>query len=331
MTLLDFYYNFTNFGVMDHSSSFPHLPVLLTEVIHAFQSCQFKVFIDGTLGAGGHAEAILSSHPEIEVFLGIDQDPYALKLATERLKPWKHKTHFKHGNFSNFELFLKEIGQSAIDGIMVDLGVSSMQVDQAERGFSFSREGPLDMRMNPQQELTAAEVINGGTEQELGRIFREYGEEKKWRIAAHTIVEARKKKTVLTTSDLVGILKPIFPWNPKKGINPLTLIFQALRIYVNRELDVLEDFMDKAINFLSPQGRLAVISFHSLEDRIVKNHMRLAASDKWDTSGIGGLFQDKKPIVSVVTRKPICASEEEIEHNPRSRSAKLRVVEKLAD
>lgn len=319
-----------NWSIAMNHPFFAHRSVLLLEVIEAFQACCLRTFIDGTLGAGGHAEALLHSHPEIEFYLGIDQDSSALALASSRLAPWKEKIHLRHGNFVDFDLYLKEKGIETVDGILVDLGVSSMQFDQAERGFSFSKEGPLDMRMNPKQDLTAADIINTWSEQDLGYIFREYGEEKKWKIAARVIIEARLKGPILTTSQLTTLLKPIFPWNPKKGIHPLTLIFQALRIAVNQELAVLEQFMAKAMDSLSPGGLLVVISFHSLEDRIVKNAMRLAASDKWDTSGIAGVFLDKKPTVSLVTKKPICPTEEEIESNPRSRSAKLRIAKKIA-
>lgn len=312
-----------------HSPTYPHLSVLLHEVVNLFESTPLKIFIDGTLGAGGHAEAILKAHPEIELYIGIDQDPQALEIAKGRLEPWHHKLAFKHGNFSDFDLFLKERSLTHVDGILVDLGVSSMQIDQPARGFSFSKEGPLDMRMDTTQGSTAADLVNTLSEGDLGRIFRDYGEEKRWRLAAKGIVEARQLKTIETTTDLINILRPLLPWNPKKGINPLTLIFQALRIAVNRELDVLETFVPQAIDALNLQGRLAVISFHSLEDRIVKQEMRLAADDKWETSGIGGVFRDKKPTVKLVTRKPIEPSEEEVNLNPRSRSAKLRCIEKL--
>lgn len=312
------------------STSFPHQPVLLQEVLAAFEDRQITTFVDGTLGAGGHAQSILEAHPEIIRYVGIDQDQNALAIASARLQPWKKTLVIQQGNFADIDRFLKERNITHVDGILVDLGVSSMQIDQAERGFSFSREGPLDMRMDPTSTLTASDIVNTWTEQELARVFRDYGEERKWRLAAHTIVLARSQKSIQTTSDLVAILKPIFPWNPKRGINPLTLIFQGLRICVNRELERLELFLPKAVDLLSPGGRLAVISFHSLEDRIVKNHFRLAASDKWETSGLGtGLFRDKKPTVELITKKPIIPSDEEIDQNPRSRSAKLRVIEKL--
>ena len=309
--------------------SFPHHPVLLAEIIQAFDSVSLHVVIDGTLGAGGHAEALLVRHPEIQHYLGIDQDPQALAMAIERLKPWTSKITFKHGNFAQFDDFLKELSLPMPDAILLDLGVSSMQLDQPLRGFSFMRDGPLDMRMNPHLSLTAADIVNTWSEQELGRIFRDYGEEKQWRAAARTIVQARQSRPFVMTSDLKAILTPALARYSKKGIHPLTLVFQALRICVNRELEVLETFLPKALDLLVPKGRLAVISFHSLEDRIVKTQMRLAASDKWETSGLSGLFRDKDPTVMLITKKPIEAGAEEIRSNPRSRSAKLRVIEKL--
>lgn len=307
----------------------PHYPVLLAEVVDAFSSKPLSIVIDGTLGAGGHAEAILEAHPEIQAYIGIDQDPHALSLSSERLKPWASKLILKHGNFAQFDQFLKELSLPKPDAILVDLGVSSMQLDQAMRGFSFMQEGPLDMRMDPTNELTAAEIVNTWSAQELGRIFREYGEEKQWRAAARVIVEARQSQPFTTTAELKAVLTPALARYAKKGIHPVTLVFQGLRLCVNRELEVLETFLPKAIDLLAPGGRLAVISFHSLEDRIAKNEMRLAASDKWETSGLAGLFRDKDPIVKLITRKPIEATEEEVSLNPRSRSAKLRVVEKL--
>jgi 16S rRNA (cytosine1402-N4)-methyltransferase len=306
----------------------PHVPVLLTEVLQAFEGCHLKIFVDGTLGAGGHSAAILEAHPEIELLVGIDQDPTALEIARKRLLPWKEKARFIHSNFSHMKTLLDEQGIQQVNGILLDLGVSSMQFDQPEKGFSFMHEGPLDMRMNPKDPLTAADIVNTWSEQDLGRIFREYGEEKQWRQAARVIVSARNKEPILTTKALADILRPLFTWK-KKGINPLTLIFQALRICVNKEIEVLEKVLPQAIDLLDTGGRLAVISFHSLEDRVVKNTFRYAADDKLDTSGIGGMFIDKDPTVSPITRKPVSATEKEVEANPRSRSAKLRAIEKL--
>lgn len=306
---------------------FPHTSVLLEETLAFFRKQNLRYFIDGTLGAGGHSEAILKEHPEIERLIGIDQDPIAQKIAQERLLPWKGRIHYVQQNFSHLKKILNSLSIPGVDGILLDLGVSSMQFDQPEKGFSFMRDGPLDMRMDPFSELTAAEIVNTWGEDRLGRIFRDYGEEKRWRAAAKAIVTARSQAPIRTTLQLGTVLKAVLT-SRKKEINPLTLIFQALRIAVNSELEVLQEVLPESIELLNPGGKLAVISFHSLEDRIVKNVMRFAASDKVDTSGIGGLFLDKEPLVDILTRKPVVASEEEIRENPRSRSAKLRVVEK---
>lgn len=305
----------------------PHLSVLLNEVVEAFQDVELKTFLDGTLGAGGHASAILQAHPEIEKFYGLDQDTSALEIARERLLPWQSKTELIHTNFSGLAEALKE---QKCDGLLLDLGVSSMQLDRPERGFSISRPGPLDMRMNMEGPLTAADVVNTWSEYDLARIFRDYGEEKRWRAAARAVVKARQEKPILTTQELVDLLLPVVKdFRSQKSIHPLTLIFQALRIAVNEELQVLEIALKAAIEALNPGGRLAVISFHSLEDRIAKQYFRYLASDKEDTRGIAGVFRDKKPIVRDVTRKPVTAGEKECAENPRARSAKLRVVEKI--
>lgn len=306
-----------------------HESVLLEEVLRSFEGLSLKIFIDGTIGAGGHASAILTQHPEIERFIGFDQDPYALNIAQNKLeKNWGNKITLIHSNFVNFDQHLIRLGIQGFDGMLLDLGVSSMQLDIAERGFSFSKEGPLDMRMDPTAALTAAEIVNTWTERELGLLFRDSGEEKEWRRAARAIVRAREQKPITTTLELANVLYPVLR-HSKKTINPLTLIFQALRICVNQELEKLEHVLPKAINLLNPGGRLAVISFHSLEDRVVKNVFRYAGDDKESTSGISGVFADKEPLVFPITKKPLEAGDEEINRNPRSRSAKLRVVEKL--
>lgn len=307
----------------------PHHSVLLQEVLNAFETLNISMFVDGTLGAGGHSAALLEAHPEIEHFLGIDQDPTALAIAKERLAPWSEKVHFFRGNFGELGEALSEHQMSKVNGILLDIGVSSMQFDQPEKGFSFLHEGPLDMRMDPEGPLTAEEVVNSWSEAELGRVFREYGEERRWRKAAYAIVKVRAERPIKTTLQLGAILDPVLRvWPQKKGIHPLTLVFQALRICVNGELEVLEKVLPQAIDALAPGGRLAVITFHSLEDRIVKRAFRFAASDKEQTTGLGGLFLDKEPTVDLVTRKPISPSTEEVATNPRARSAKLRVVEK---
>lgn len=307
----------------------PHISVLMDQILDSFRNLNLYVFVDGTLGAGGHSAAILQSHPEIVQFIGIDQDPEALKITEKRLADWEDKIHLVAGNFSGINNYLDSSNIAGIDGMLLDLGVSSMQIDQPEKGFSFTKEGPLDMRMDPSQELTAADIINTWSEQELGHIFRKYGEERRWRAAAGAVVRARKERSINTTLELVKVLKPVLVFRSKRGINPLTLIFQALRICVNKELERIEKVIPIIIQRLNKGGRLAVISFHSLEDRIVKNAFHYAASDKEDTSGIGGVFISKDPQVRLITRKPLVATPEEIADNPRSRSAKLRVVEKI--
>ena len=305
----------------------PHASVLLHEMIEFFRDRPIRYFVDATLGAGGHSAAFLEAHPEIELLIGIDQDPVARGIAAERLAPWKNKVRIVAGNFSEMTELVRSVGIDAVDGIIFDLGVSSMQFDMSEKGFSFMRDGPLDMRMDPTRSLSAAEIVNTWPEGDIGRVFRDYGEEKRWRAAARVIVEARKEKPITTTLELVSVIRKAIPVT-KKGINPATLVFQALRIAVNRELEVLETALPAALDLLVPGGRLAVISFHSLEDRIVKNFMRYAADDKVDSQGIGGVFLDKEPTVIPITRKPVIPADEEIAGNPRSRSAKLRVVEK---
>lgn len=305
-----------------------HTSVLLREFLRFYEDKSLRYFVDGTLGAGGHAAAVLETHPEIELFIGIDQDDTALRIARERLLPWQQKILLVKGNFEDLKKHLEKKQIRFVDGLLFDLGVSSMQFDIPEKGFSFSQDGPLDMRMNQEALLTADEIVNTWSEQDIGRVLREYGEEKQWRMAARAIVSAREKEPIRTTKQLAAILNPLFSWK-KKGINPLTLIFQGLRIAVNRELDVLASMLPQALDCLVKGGRLSVISFHSLEDRIVKNCFRYAADDKENTSGLGGIFLDKEPMIQILTRKPVSPSDEEIQSNPRSRSAKLRVVEKL--
>lgn len=306
-----------------------HVSVLVKEWLHFLEGRPIRYFIDATLGAGGHAKALLQEHPEIERLLGMDQDPEAMVIAFEALKPFSHQVVTVQGNFARLDKFAPLIGVEKVDGILMDLGVSSMQLDRGERGFSFMKQGPLDMRMSPENPLTAEIVVNEWPERELARIFRDYGEEKRWRGAAHAIGQARKEQRLENTHQLVEVLRPVFASAPKKGIHPMTLVFQALRICVNGELEVLEKALPQAIDLLAPGGILAVISFHSLEDRLVKNAFQWAASDKVETSGLSGLFLDKDPIIKILTRKPIIASDEEIALNPRSRSAKLRVVQKI--
>lgn len=285
-----------------------HIPVLLKQVLSAFEGKSLKTYVDCTLGAGGHAAAVLTAHPEIETFVGLDQDSYALQLAKANLAPFAAKTRLYHANFSTLTEISQELGLT-FDGILADIGVSSMQLDQGERGMSFLKEGPLDMRMNPEQPLTAADIVNRYSEDKIAYIFRELGEEPAWRKAAKAVVEARKKKKFVTTKDLVDLLHRICIHT--RRIHPLTRVFQGLRIATNRELEVLERLLDDLETCLSPGGRVAIISFHSLEDRLVKQKFR------------------QKNILKIITKKPLEADEEEIALNPRSRSAKIRIAERI--
>ncbi|BAU09585.1 S-adenosyl-methyltransferase [Leptolyngbya sp. NIES-3755] len=281
------------------SSEFFHIPVLSREVIDGLAVHSGGEYLDATVGGGGHSELILAAAPEVKL-TAIDQDEFALSAAREKLGD---RVTFHHTNFAEFNP-----GESKFDGILADLGVSSAQFDIADRGFSFRHEAALDMRMNQQQELTAAEIINHWEESKLADIFYTYGEERLSRRIARRIVEKRPFKT---TTELADAIAGSVPKQYRYGrIHPATRVFQGLRIAVNRELEVLETFMQKAPTWLKPGGRLAIISFHSLEDRIVKHRMK------------------ESEILTVITKKPIIAQEDEIRENVRSRSAKLRIAER---
>lgn len=290
-----------------------HEPILVEAFLSFFQHKQLRTFVDCTIGAGGHAQALLTQHPEIERLYGLDQDTLALEIAAETLRPFSDKVTLLQGNFRDLKDLVPE---QQVDGMFIDLGVSSMQLDRPEKGFSLYKEGPLDMRMDPSLDLTAEEVINRFSEKALGDIFRDLGEERRWRRAAKALVEARKKKRIKTTTDLTESLKHVLTWGGRKGkkIHPMTLVFQALRIFVNDELGAIERVIPQAIEMLKPGGLLGVISFHSLEDRIVKHAFRQHAMEKQ---------------VMILTKKPLIADFEEIKRNPRSRSAKMRFVEKV--
>ncbi|MFN0065807.1 MAG: 16S rRNA (cytosine(1402)-N(4))-methyltransferase RsmH [Chlamydiales bacterium] len=286
-----------------------HEPVLYQEIIDFFSPLKMTTFVDGTVGLGGHAIGILTAHPEIQRFYGIDRDWEALNHSRIRLAPFQEKVVLHQGSFTEID----ELVEGSVEGILLDLGVSSLQLDCPDKGFSFYKEGPLDMRMDPSQVTTAEEIVNKFSEQNLGQLFKEYGEERKWRQAAKAIVEARRKKRITTTKQLREIVEAVIPWGGRK-IHPATLVFQAIRIKVNEELILLQEVLPKAIALLAPGGRLGVISFHSLEDRIVKEQFRK--------------FCVEEKSAHLLTRKPIVAQDEERKKNRRSRSAKLRFLEK---
>lgn len=281
-----------------------HISVLQDPILELFKDKKLNSFIDATLGAAGHSLAMLKAHPELTCLIGFDRDPSALEIARSLLPEGSILIH------SNFR-HLKRNVSTQVDGILFDIGVSSMQLDQAARGFSFMQDGPLDMRMDSTQTLTAEDVVNSYPEDKLANVIYEYGEEHASRRIAKAIVQARRKERIDTTQRLVAVIETVLPRRGK--IHPATKTFQALRIEVNAELDSLKDALDQALELLAPGGILAVISFHSLEDRIVKYHFRA---------------QDKEQFL-ILTKKPTIASDAECRANPRSRSAKLRAIQKI--
>ncbi len=303
-----------------------HQPVLVKEVLDAMNLEAAELVVDGTLGLGGYSEAALERSSKLRV-IAFELDEENLAFAKARLVKFADRISYINDNFGNLEKALSEIGVREVDGIMLDLGLSSPQIDVADRGFSFMREGALDMRFGKMQKLTAAEVVNTYDIEELTRIFREYGEEPSaWRIA-NAIFEKRKTKKFETTTELAEMIANLFP-GKKQKIHPATRVFQALRIEVNKELEMLEEVLKQALNVLKPDGRLAVVAYHSLEDRIVKNFLRensrefVNEPDELTTTILN-------PPLKLVYKKPITPSELEIRDNPRSRSAKLRVAAKI--
>ncbi len=287
-----------------------HHPVLLKEVVDFLNIKPDGCYVDGTLGGGGHATAILEKMNENGIYVAIDQDEAVLKKTAEKLRRFRSKLFFVHGVFSDISSILENLNISSVDGVLLDLGVSSFQLDEAGRGFSFLRDGPLDMRMNPLNPETAADLVNELPEEELKKIFGELGEERFSGRIASAMVRQREEKLFSTTKDLAELIRRSVPHSKKSKIHPATRVFQALRIRVNRELEHLNSFLDLKFDFLNPSGRVAIISFHSLEDRMVK----------WGFRSWSGF--------KIVTKKPVIPTEEEQSLNPRSRSAKLRVIEK---
>lgn len=320
-----------------------HVPVLLKEVLRELKAEEPGFYLDCTVGVGGHAEAILKQNPDNRV-IGIDRDEEALQLAKERLTPFGERVQLYHGNYREVEeilesaraVFLRSGGEEMVSnpaylkGVLFDLGVSSLQLDRAERGFSFQKDAFLDMRMDQTQTLTAFDVVNRASQEELEEIFSKWGEERWARSISRKIVEERKAGEIRTTGQLAQIVQAAIPKRfQSRGIHPATKVFQALRIKVNQELDFLKESLERVVSFLKTGGRLCVISFHSLEDRIVKetflNLAKGCQCPPWFPTCVCG----RKPVIRLVHKRPITPSEEEKKENPRSRSAKLRVAEKI--
>lgn len=306
--------------------SFSHIPVLLNETIDGLNIKENGIYVDGTAGGGGHSAEILSRLKDGKL-ISIDQDPDAIRHVMERFKDEPNSIIVK-GNFSDMKELLNLRGVYAVDGVMLDIGVSSHQLDTAQRGFSFHEEAPLDMRMSQQGE-SAYDIVNTYDYASLARIINNYGEEKFASSIAKNIVKAREQKPIETTLELAEIIKNSVPQKVRRDGHPARKTFQALRIAVNKELDVLEKGLDDAFELLSKGGRLAVITFHSLEDRIVKQKMASFCSGCTCPKDFPVCVCGNKPRAKLINRKPIVASESELEINVRSRSAKLRVCEKL--
>lgn len=309
---------------------FNHKSVLLEEVIDGLDIKPDGIYVDGTLGGAGHAAVVCSRLGEKGRFIGIDQDEDAIAVSGERLKKYGERVSVVRSNYSDMVNVLHHLGIEKVDGITLDLGVSSFQLDTTERGFSYRLDAPLDMRMDNRQELTAAIVVNEYSESELFHIIRNYGEDKFAKNIAKNIVLERKQEPILTTGRLAEIVSHSIPMKIKKqGGHPAKRTFQAIRIEVNHELEVLERTISDMIDLLNPGGRFCIITFHSLEDRIVKQAFRQAQNPCTCPPDFPVCVCGKKPRGKQITRKPILPSEEEMEQNPRSKSAKLRVFEHI--
>ena len=303
-----------------------HQSVLLSEIVEYLRPARDDgTLVDATIGLGGHAEALLERYPQVHI-LGIDRDPQALAASAARLERFGNRVTFAQGRHETLIDILKKQNIESVSGLLADLGVSSMQLDDASRGFSFRYDAPLDMRMGPESK-TAADLVNTLGEQELATILRDYGEEPMARRIAKAIVTARAEGTIETTAKLAEIVRSV-KWSKPGQIDPATLTFQALRIAANEELIGLDRFIDDAIEVLEPNARIAIIAFHSLEDRIVKRALRRLEGECTCPPNLPVCGCGAKEVVEILTSRPVTASEEEVQRNPRSRSAKLRVAEK---
>lgn len=309
---------------------FQHKSVLLQECIDALNIRPDGIYLDGTLGGAGHSSQIARRLTEGGRLIGVDRDRTALAAAKERLAPYADRVTLVHSNFAEIDAILDSLGIPAVDGMLFDLGVSSPQLDDASRGFSYMADAPLDMRMDKDDVLTAGEVVNTWPQGELRRILYDYGEERYAPQIAAAICRAREKAPIETTLELVDIIRSAMPAQAlREKQHPAKRSFQAIRIAVNDELGAVSRMMQAAVGRLNPGGRLAVITFHSLEDRIVKSEMQQAARGCTCPPEFPVCVCGKKPLVKLVTRKPIVSGLAELEENPRARSAKLRVAEKL--
>ena len=310
-------------------TEFHHISVLLDECLDGLAIRPDGIYVDGTLGGAGHSSQI-AKRLTTGRLIGIDRDPVALKAAGERLAKVTDRATLVHANFCQMKQVLEDLQSPGVDGIVLDLGVSSPQLDDAQRGFSYMADAPLDMRMNNRDSLSAYQVVNNWSQEELKRILYTYGEERYAPQIAAAICRRREVQPIETTMELVDVIRSAMPPAAlREKQHPAKRSFQAIRIAVNDELGAVETIRKDAVDLLNPGGRLAIITFHSLEDRIVKNGMATAAKGCTCPPSFPVCVCGKKPLVKLISRKPITASDEELEVNPRSRSAKLRVCEKL--
>ncbi len=311
---------------------FHHIPVLLDEVIDGLQLQPSGIYVDGTLGGAGHSSQIASRLGEGGRLIGIDQDKDAIAAASKRLEPFGDRVTIVRANYEHIPQILQQLGISSVDGILLDIGVSSYQLDNPERGFSYNSDEPLDMRMDQESPVTAADIVNEKSQEELTRILRDYGEERYATNIARRIVQERENKPFTTTGDLVRVIRASVPMKmQEKYGNPCKRSFQAIRIACNRELDVLQDSIDQLIDRLAPGGRLCIITFHSLEDRIVKNAFRRNENPCTCPPEFPVCVCGRQSKGKVITRKPIVPSERELERNKRAASSKLRIFEKAGE
>lgn len=315
---------------MEEQIRFSHKPVLFEECMEGLAIRPDGIYVDGTAGGGNHSFGIASRLGEGGRLIAIDQDADAIRAAGEKLKPFSDRVTVVRSNFGQIADVCRMLGIEKIDGLLLDLGVSSYQLDTAERGFSYQTDAPLDMRMDSRNPLTAYDVVNGYTEQQLRRIFFDYGEERFSARIASAILRHREQAPIRTTGELVRIIKEAIPAGARDGgHHPAKRTFQAIRIEVNAELDVIEPALRAAVAMLNPGGRAAVITFHSLEDRIVKQTFADLATGCTCPKSLPVCVCGRRPVVRLVNRKPILPGEAELAENPRSRSAKLRIAEKL--
>ncbi|OFI07545.1 ribosomal RNA small subunit methyltransferase H [Clostridium acetireducens DSM 10703] len=307
---------------------FKHISVLLNETIDGLNIKPEGVYVDCTLGGGGHSREILKRLSEKGTLIGIDQDSTALEVCRERFKEYSNVIYV-HNNFYNIDTILNNLNIEKVDGVIMDLGVSSYQLDTAERGFSYMKDAPLDMRMDRDNDISAFNVINNYSEEELTNVIKKYGEEKFAKRISRKIVERRKKTSIDTTIQLVDIIKEAIPVKFQKKGHPAKKTFQAIRIEVNRELKILNKAIEDSVNHLNSEGRISIITFHSLEDRIVKNKFRELENPCTCPPDFPICVCGKKPILKIINKKPVEPSEYEKQVNSRSKSAKLRIGEKI--